>query len=215
VRIGERAPATESVERHDLGGGAFVEHDRRFYGDVEAEAVGRALVGEVRWEQREIVLFGKRILQPRLVGWSGELAYRYSGQTLEPRQFGPALAELRARVEARVGARFNHALVNRYRDGRDSMGWHSDDEPELGDAPLVVSVSFGAARQFVLRHRRRRGRARSFQLGGGSLLVMGGTCQQEFRHALPKDPRVHGERINVTFRLLLAEPRGPVERRVE
>ncbi len=98
----------------------------------DADAALTALRGELEWEQREIVLFGRRILQPRLIAWAGEVGYRYSGQTLEPRAFTPAARRLLERVRAEAGAPFNHVLVNRYRTGEDSMGLHADDEPELG-----------------------------------------------------------------------------------
>ena len=98
----------------------------------EAQRCLAAVRAEVTWVEREIVLYGKRIMQPRLVGWAGEVAYRYSGQTLEPRAFTDAVRALTQRVRAFAGNRFNHVLLNRYRDGRDNMGLHADDEPELG-----------------------------------------------------------------------------------
>ena len=93
-------------------------------------------------------------------------------------------------------------LCNLYRDGRDSMGWHSDNEPELGDAPVIASLSFGAMRRFLLRHRRDPGRRLALDLPSGSLLVMAGTTQQNYRHALPKTTRKVGARINLTFRCI-------------
>lgn len=191
-----------------MGRAAWVEHDATFVVPAQADALLAQLLAELAWEQREIVLFGRRILQPRLIAWAGELGYRYSGQTLEPRAWTSALASLRAAIERRVGVAFNHALVNRYRDGRDSMGLHADAEPELGDDPIVATVSLGATRRFVLVPRASSGERRSFLLVHGSLLVMGGTCQREFRHGIPRDAQVAHERVSLTFRRLLRAPPG-------
>jgi alkylated DNA repair dioxygenase AlkB len=153
------------------------------------------------------VLFGRRILQPRLIAWAGDLGYRYSGQTLEPRPFTPAVGRLLARVREGTGAAFNHVLVNRYRSGDDSMGLHADDEPELGPDPLVATVSLGAARRLVVKPRRKSDRARhDLQLGHGALLVMGGTCQRHYVHGVPRQPGLAGERISLTFRMLVRAP---------
>ena len=158
-----------------------------------------ALLGELAWETREIVLFGKRIPQPRLIAWAGGFGYRYSGQTLEPRAPGPTLASLIATVNLAVGVPFNHVLVNRYRNGQDSMGMHSDAEPELGEEPVVASVSFGVARRFVVVPRK-KGQRYEYSLGHGDLLVMGGSCQSHYRHGVPRAAGVSGERLSATFR---------------
>ena len=159
---------------------------------------------EVTWAEREIVLYGKRIMQPRLVGWAGEVAYRYSGQTLEPRPFTDTVRALTERVNAFAGARFNHVLLNRYRDGRDNMGMHADDEPELGPDPVVATLSLGATRRLTLVPRRPRdGERRALELPSGSLLVMRGACQRRFRHGIPREPRVTEERVSLTFRLIV------------
>jgi alkylated DNA repair dioxygenase AlkB len=157
------------------------------------------LCESLSWEAREIVLFGKRILQPRLIAWAGELPYRYSGQTLEPRAFPPILKDLRTATNLATGLEFNHALVNRYRDGNDSMGFHSDDEQELGEHPVVASLSLGASRRFVIEKKRGKERL-ALDVEHGSLLVMRGRCQAEFRHGVPKTRAAVGERINVTWR---------------
>ena len=151
------------------------------------------------------MLFGKRIVQPRLVAWAGELPYRYSGQTLPPRPFPEAVRRVVELVNARTGVRFNHVLLNRYRDGNDGMGMHADDEPELGDGPTVASVSLGAPRRFVLAARRGGGRF-EYVLGHGSLLVMRPPCQARCRHGIPKDPRAAGARVSLTFRQVLRPP---------
>jgi alkylated DNA repair dioxygenase AlkB len=193
--------------RISLEAGAWVEHEPAWVAAGAEADVADALRRELDWEQREIVLFGRPVLQPRLIAWAGELGYRYSGQTLPPRPFTPALAPLLARVQARVGVPFNHVLLNRYRDGADSMGLHADDEPELGADPVVAILSLGVERRFLVRPRRRnRDAPRAFALGHGSLLVMGGTCQRHYVHGVPREPRVTGERISLTFRRLLRAP---------
>ena len=199
--------------RKELERGAWLELQESWLAEPEAARLQRDLVGELCWEQRHIVLFGKQILQPRLIAWSGELPYRYSGQTLEPRPWPPALepllAPLRARVSQASGAGFNHVLVNRYRDGKDSMGLHADDEPELGPDPIVATLSLGQTRRFLVRARRpaRSERPLTLQLGAGSLLVMGGTCQRHYRHVLARDASTPlAERLSLTFRRLLTAP---------
>lgn len=181
-----------------------------FVGAPESGALLSALVSELAWEAREIVLFGKRILQPRLIAWAGSVPYRYSGQTLPAREPSPTLAELMRRVERATGGNFNHVLVNRYRSGQDSMGFHSDDEPELGQDPLLASLSLGATRRFVI-HAKRKSLgvvSRTLELRDGDLLVMGGAFQHELRHGVPKQPGVRAERVNLTFRRLLSVPAG-------
>ena len=119
-----------------LARGAWLDHAPAWLSQDDADAALTALRGELEWEQREIVLFGRRILQPRLIAWAGEVGYRYSGQTLEARAFTPAARRLLERVRAEAGAPFNHLLVNRYRTGEDSMGLHADDEPGAGTGSL-------------------------------------------------------------------------------
>jgi alkylated DNA repair dioxygenase AlkB len=189
--------------RRELSHGGFVDLDPEWLSADEARHLEASLRDDLAWESREIVLFGRRIVQPRLVSWAGDIEYRYSGQTLPPRPFEPTLRELVGRAAARVGVPFNHVLANRYRDGMDSMGMHSDDEPELGEDPVVCSVSFGAPRRFVLVPRRGRGERVALMLTAGSLLVMGGTCQRHYRHGIPRDPKAQGERISLTLRHVL------------
>jgi alkylated DNA repair dioxygenase AlkB len=191
----------------DLGRGAWIEWDPGWIEPGAADALLAALRAELAWEQRAVVLFGRSILQPRLIAWAGEVGYRYSGQTLEPRAITPTVAALGARVRARTGVPFNHVLVNRYRSGDDSIGLHADDERELGEDPVVATVSFGATRRLALVPRRKGdGPRRTVDLGHGALFVMGGTCQRHFRHGIPREPGVRGERISLTFRLILAGP---------
>jgi alkylated DNA repair dioxygenase AlkB len=193
--------------RISLAAGAWLDYDATWLEREQADELLVALRGELAWEQREVVLFGRRIMQPRLIAWAGELGYRYSGQTLEPRAFTPTARGLLERVSRAARAPFNHVLVNRYRSGNDSMGLHADDEPELGRDPLVATVSLGCSRRFVVRPRRRPDRERQdLDLGHGALLVMGGTCQRRYVHGVPRQPGAIGERISLTFRNLLRAP---------
>jgi alkylated DNA repair dioxygenase AlkB len=191
----------------DLALGAWLEIEPEWIPAGDADRLLRALRAELAWEQREIVLYGKRILQPRLIAWGGERPYRYSGQTLEPRGLAPPLAPVLEAVQVRTHIPFNHVLVNRYRDGTDSMGFHADDEAELGENPQVATVSLGATRRFVLRPRRGRDlEPLQYNLEHGSLLVMGGTCQRQYHHGIPRQPSVSDERVSLTFRWLRADP---------
>jgi alkylated DNA repair dioxygenase AlkB len=201
------SPATLARVPVELAAGSWVDHVRGFIPADQAARLHAELQRELGWEQRAIVLFGREVLQPRLVAWAGTLPYRYSGQTLPPRPFTPRVAELGALVQQHAGVAFNHVLANRYRDGKDSMGFHADAEPELGPDPIVATLSFGAARALVIVPRQRRGRERhAFTLAGGDLFVMGGACQSAFRHGIPRQPRVTEERISLTFRRILRPP---------
>ena len=186
--------------------------DPHFLPLAEAEVLFAQLSAEVAWEQRCIRIYGKEMPQPRLTAWYGDPAarYSYSGLVWEPRPWTPALLALRQRLEAATGHRFNSVLLNHYRHGRDSMGWHADDEPELGPTPAIASLSLGATRRFRLRARRvPTGPAETppplgLDLPGGSLLLMRGLTQQHWQHALPKTARPVGPRLNLTFRWVAA-----------
>jgi alkylated DNA repair dioxygenase AlkB len=179
-------------------------YDPSFLGAEEAAALLERLVAELRWEQPRVRLFGREIPSPRLAVWIGDpgARYTYSGLVNEPRPWPAALVPLKGRVEAAAGGPFNAVLANLYRGGADGMGWHADDEPELGPEPVIASVSLGAVRRFVLRHRRRAHPAVSLPLASGSLLVMRGGTQRSWRHALPKTAAPVGARVNLTFRMI-------------
>ncbi|MGA1201931.1 MAG: alpha-ketoglutarate-dependent dioxygenase AlkB family protein [Planctomycetota bacterium] len=183
--------------------------DPAFVGEREAARWLEELRSSLPWRQESIRIFGKTMPVPRLQSWHGDpgAGYRYSGLDLEPLPWTPLLTEIRGRIEAVVGGPpFNAVLANLYRDGRDSMGWHADDEPELGPEPVIASLSLGASRTFHLRHRTRRELGRlDLQLGTGSLLVMRGRTQECWQHALPKRTGRSGPglRINLTFRRII------------
>ncbi|TWT21208.1 alpha-ketoglutarate-dependent dioxygenase AlkB [Luteimonas marina] len=178
-----------------------------------ASALVERLLHELPWQVHRVRLFGREVDSPRLSCWMGDpgAAYRYSGVRHEPHAWAEALLPIRDRLVRETGVAFNSALANLYRDGRDCMGWHSDDEPELGERPMIASLSLGAARRFVLKHRRDPGRKLAFELTNGSLLVMRGDTQEAYRHALPRTAKPVGPRINLTFRRILPDPRAITE----
>ena len=157
------------------------------------------LTAEIAWEQHAITLFGRTVPTPRLTAWMGDAAYAYSGVVNEPAPWPPALAVLRERLNTELGTGLNSCLANLYRDGTDSMGYHSDDEPELGPEPVIASISLGARRRFVLRHRVTRQRW-TWELGAGDLLVMRDESQRDYAHAVPKTARPVRPRMNLTLR---------------
>ena len=167
----------------------------RFFDDIRDNA---------EWHQPRLTLFGKSVRSPRLAAWYGDrrAVYVYSGLVNQPLPWFAALRDLRAQVEAGCAARFNSVLINLYRDGDDAMGWHADDESQLAaDAP-IASLSLGATRKFVLRHRRRKLAPLQIPLRHGALLVMQGATQHHWQHAIPRTKRAVGARINLTFRLV-------------
>lgn len=174
----------------------------RWLPETDADRLLRGLREEVPWEIHRIRLFGREHASPRLSCWIGDpgTGYRYSGSYFEPHPWPPGLAGLRERLAAELGIGFNSVLANLYRDGGDCMGWHSDDETELGPEPVIASVSLGATRRFVLKHRREPQCKLEIALPHGSLLVMSGATQRNYRHALPRTAKLVGERINLTFR---------------
>jgi len=168
-----------------------------------AAALLERIVAQTAWQQDRIRTPAGWTPLPRLTAWQGEAdaVYVYSGIRNVPQPWSPAVAELREAVDAICGVRFNSVLLNRYRTGADSMGWHADDERELGAEPVIASVSLGATRRFDLRHNA-TGVVRSFRLTSGSLLVMRGQTQAQWRHRVPKEAGVAGERVNLTFRIV-------------
>jgi alkylated DNA repair dioxygenase AlkB len=142
-----------------------------FFNSADSDRMFRSILDETPWEARNIILFGKEVPQPRLACWYGDLAYSYSGITLDPRPMTPTLLEIKQRCEEEASTQFNSVLLNLYRDGQDSMGLHADDEPELGSEPVIASVSFGAERNFRLRHRETK-ELQQVSLASGSLLVV-------------------------------------------
>ncbi len=191
-------PACQQIELPDA--------DIRLWPQAFPLRVADGLLASLRtgmdWRAEEVLVFGERRRVPRLVAWHGDpgAVYTYSRTRHEPQPWTTALGDIRHAVEHLCGRRFNSVLLNRYRDGRDGMGWHADDEPELGTDPAIASVSLGAPRRFRLRHRRRSDATATLELPHGSLLLMAGPTQRHYLHALPKTARHVGERVNLTFR---------------
>ena len=174
--------------------------------EASATALFEALRDSLPWSQHRLRMFGREIDAPRLSCWIGDpgATYRYSGTTFSPHPWPEVLRPVLASVSRAAGVGFNSVLANLYRDGRDAMGWHSDDEPELGPRPVIASLSLGATRRFLLKARQPVGAGGverlALALGHGSLLLMRGETQGRYRHALPRTARPVGPRINLTFR---------------
>jgi alkylated DNA repair dioxygenase AlkB len=182
----------------------------RFFEDSEARALFDQLSRDVLWQQQDIRVAGRLIAQPRLTAWYGdaEARYAYSGLAMQPRPWSEDLLRIKTRIESVSAHRFNSVLLNLYRHGRDSVGWHSDSEPELGRNPVIASLSLGAARRFVLKHKQRKDVSPlEFVLANGNLLVMRGTTQHHWLHCVPKTAEGVLPRINLTFRFVCATAR--------
>lgn len=175
---------------------------RNWWSPERADQLLTALRTELQWQQTHIRMHGKVIPVPRLDVWYGDPghSYRYSGVQFEPRPWTDTLKTIKCELERRMGLTFNSLLANLYRDGKDSVAWHSDDEPELGANPVIASLSLGAERRFSLRHKRREYETVRLDLSHGSLLLMSGETQHRWQHQLSKTARNPGPRINLTFR---------------
>ncbi len=182
---------------------ADFEYDPRFLDEAESRAIFSELRSTVAWKQDHTSLYGRRIALPRLTAWYGDpgSSYKYSGIVNEPLPWNATLQRLQVALQQRTSASYNSVLVNLYRDGSDGLGWHSDDERELGSTPTIASLSLGEVRRFCLRHRRTK-ESINLELANGSLLVMRGHSQRDWEHCVPKSKKVLGERINATFRLV-------------
>ena len=160
-----------------------------------------ALIHEVAWRQDEMNTPAGKVPFPRLTAWQGEpdAIYVYSGIRNVPQPWTPTVLALKTNAEAVSNVRFNSVLINRYRSGTDSMGWHADKERELGREPVIASISLGTTRTFQFRHNKTR-QTHTLALTHGSLLIMRGRTQLDWVHRIPKEPKTEGERINLTFR---------------
>ena len=197
----------EWVEIRD--GGQLL-YDPGFCSTDEADALFAWLRGELPWKQEKI----RGVPVPRLNAWFSDdgLKYAYSGISHIGTGWLPELEEIKSAVEGASGTTFNSLLLNLYRDGKDSIGFHTDAEPELGENPVVATVSFGAVREFVIKHKETKEKL-TYRLGHGSLLVMGGTSQHHWLHGLPKTDAEVGERISLTFRRIVAKDTDSSARR--
>ena len=177
---------------------------RNHFSKVEANHF-LSLLQKIHWNQNELIVFGKKYLEPRetaLYGNTG-VKYGYSGIENESKYWLPFLEEIRDRIQEVTESSFNSVLLNRYRDEKDSVAWHADDEPELGDSPTIASASFGASRKFQVRDKNKRGGIFSIFLHHGDLMVMDPPTQAHYLHCVPKSSKKVSERINLTFRKIL------------
>ena len=194
-----------SPERLRMSGADVIYH-RDFLPAAGASQLLRRLIDQIPWRQDNIVLWGKSVPQPRLTAWYGDPGrrYTYSGLTLDPLPWSDDLRLLRTMAERVADATFNSVLLNYYRDHNDSVGFHSDDEPELGATPTIGSISLGTTRTLTFRPKKRRDwEPVRIALESGSLLVMKGDTQRNWRHAIAKESRPCGPRVNLTFRRIL------------
>lgn len=169
---------------------------------TNAEILQR-LLDETAWKEETIFVWGKEQKQPRLSAWYGDAAYTYSGRLFRPLPLTPLLRELQDIVERVTARRFNSVLLNCYRNERDSVGMHSDDEPELGPAPAIASLTFGATRTFILKHKTLP-KTLKLDLTDGSLLLMAGPLQRHWKHGINKETKPRGVRVNLTFRWIVS-----------
>ena len=177
---------------------------QQFFDEELAARYFAEILRDTHWHQQYINCFGKRTPLPRLTAWHGDdsIVYNYSGVSLPSQPWTATLQTIKDQLEIRLGLRFNGVLLNRYRDGSDSVSWHADDEKTLGDSPDIASVSLGASRRFQMKHRRIPNEKISLELTSGRVLLMRGKTQDNWLHQLPKTKKNVGERINLTFRFI-------------
>ena len=190
--------------KFDLSDSAIELHEH-FFDAQESGSIMQDLISEIDWKQYQIKIFGKTLDQPRLTAYYGEdhPYYAYSNIKLQPIPFTPILLSIKNKIEALTLEKFNGVLLNYYRNGDDSMGWHADDEKELGTNPVIASLSFGASRNFQLQHSLDKSISKAtIVLNDASLLIMKGVTQHFWKHQIPKQKN-KGPRINLTFRKII------------
>jgi len=196
---------SESNNQHQwitINGGEYI-YIPSFFAPEEANGYLNTLLNDIKWKQESMTMYGRDIKFPRLTAWYGEndKPYTFSGITLNPHQWTQSLLSIKSKIEPLAQTNFNSVLLNLYRDGNDSISWHTDAEKELGINPVIASVNFGATRKFQLRHKNTKEKI-ELQLSHGSLLIMGGEMQHNWQHQVPKTKQVVKERINLTFRVI-------------
>lgn len=191
-----------NIDMRQIQNGEFL-HINNFFDKATSDNYLKVLLDTIDWKQEKMNIYGKELLFPRLTGWYGDKdkPYSFSGITLRPKQWTNDLLEIKRKVETKVEASFNSVLLNRYRNGNDSISWHSDAEKELGKNPIIASVNFGATREFQLRHIHTKEKL-SIELSHGSLFIMLGELQHFWQHQIPKTKEPVSERINLTFRVI-------------
>ena len=175
-----------------------------YFSASESDVLLSKLKNNIDWKQESMNMYGKQLNFPRLTAWYGDSdkPYSFSGITLSPQPWNEELLEIKNKIEPKASVNFNSVLLNRYRNGSDSISWHTDAEKELGKNPLIASVSFGATRKFQLRHILTKEKI-EIELTHGSLLIMQGELQHFWQHQIPKTTQNITERISLTFRHIL------------
>lgn len=197
-------PLSPKVTTYDLPD-ADVILIENFFTAQESEWLLQQLIEKINWQQYTISIFGKKMNQPRLTAFYGDehKSYSYSGLVMNPIPWNEDLLFIKSRIESFVNLTFTSVLLNLYRNGKDSMGWHADDEKELGTNPVIGSISFGEPRKFQLKHVKRKDIKKvDINLTSGSFLLMKGTTQHFWQHQIPKTTKILGARINLTFRII-------------
>jgi alkylated DNA repair dioxygenase AlkB len=187
---------------HELGNATIQEFPFAF-NERESNRYLTSLIDKIPWQQDSLWVGGKEVLIPRLQCWMGDQGsdYSYSGIRLQPKPWSEDVLNIKTRIESLAEHKFNSVLLNYYRNGQDSVSWHADDEKELGDKPIIASISFGAVRKFQFRAKFTNGAQKfNIELRNGSLLLMGDTLQNNWLHQLPKASGLGKPRINLTFR---------------
>jgi alkylated DNA repair dioxygenase AlkB len=175
-----------------------------FFNKSESDKIFKTLLESIAWKQDKIMMYGKELPLPRLSAWYGEnnKPYTYSGITLNPLPWNNELLQIKEKIEAEAKVKFTSVLLNRYRNGQDYVGWHTDSEKELGNNPIIGSVNFGATRKFQLRRIDNHKEKFEIELKHGTFLLMGGSTQHFWQHQIPKTATKIGERLNLTFRVI-------------
>ena len=199
--------SSEQAIRHSIGKAELLEYPQ-IVDRAEATQMFEKLIADIPWQQEHLRIAGKLRAIPRLQCWMGDRTsvYGYSGVRLSPSPWNETVKTIHNRVTNLIDTTFNSVLINYYRSGQDSVAWHADDEAELGDTPVIASVSLGAERIFELKQKHQTP-AKKYQLllRHGSMLVMGGTMQQHWLHQLPKENGLAQARINLTFRNIISD----------
>lgn len=198
--------SSQQDELFNLGDGAYLHYFPQWLKEPEAGVLYKQLKESLQWEQPQIHIAGRMVPTPRLQCWCSEQSLIYSGQTFAPLPWPQNLKNLCERIERVDGADYNSVLINYYRNGQDSVSWHADDEPELGHNPTIASISLGATRRFLLKPKKNSYKESrlTIELNSGDLLIMSGSCQSNWLHAIPKTKRLVEGRINLTFRQMLS-----------
>ena len=196
------APAPDYDKPVQINNGSYL-YVPNFYDKKTADKYLSTFLESIAWKQESMNMYGKQIPFPRLTAWYGDSdkPYSFSGITLQPHPWSPELLEIKDNIEPKADVIFNSVLLNRYRNGNDSISWHTDAEKELGKNPVIASVNFGAERKFQLKHMQTNEKI-ELQLKHGSLLIMMGELQHFWKHQVPKTKTLQTERVNLTFRCI-------------